>query len=125
MWMTSALLASAGFFLFSLSCVLYVAFRFLILVLSLDSAILREFKGQIGRVDQVTAQGPINEKKLKDFIQSRMAPTEGDYHPYSDEEAFIQEKVEELRHQGMTQEELDAFVRQAVGSDIGSPEQNG
>jgi hypothetical protein len=38
------------------------------------------------------------------------------------EEDFLNEQVEHLRRQGLTSEELDAFVRQAVGTDIGNPE---
>jgi hypothetical protein len=46
-----------------------------------------------------------------------MTPTEGDFTPVSEEEQFIQENVEHLRRQGMTEEELDSFIRQAVGSE--------
>ena len=122
MWILIGLLVAAGFFLFGLSCVIYVALRYLILVLSMDSAILHEFKGQTKTMNKIASAGPIQEEKLKTFIQARMAPTEGDFAPYSEEEAFINEQVEHLRRQGMTDEELDAFVRSAVGTDIGKPE---
>ena len=113
------LLASA-LLLLGLACVIYVAYRFLIIVLSLDAAILHEFKGQGRNVEKMAKAGPIQEDKLKSFIQARMTPTEGDFVPQSDEEAFINEQVEHLRRQGLTDEELDLFIRQANGTEIGN-----
>ena len=118
-WQWAGLLFAAGSFLFGLACVIYVAMRFLIIAISLDAAILREFKGQSAAVGRALGDIPEKEEKLKSFIQSRMTPTEGEFVPQSEEEQFIQEQVEHLRRQGMTDEELDAFVRQAAG-DMGS-----
>ena len=114
------LLIAAALFLFGLACVIYVAYRFLVIVLSLDAAILHEFKGHGRNVEQIAKSGPIQEEKLKSFIQARMSPTDGGFVPQSDEEAFINEQVEHLRRQGMSDEELDAFIRQANGTEIGN-----
>jgi len=124
-WTWAVLLFSVGFCLLGVSAVVYVAFRFLSLALSMEVGILREFKTQNSGVRQILTQTPAAEATLKDFVKSRFAATEGDFQAYNDEEAFIQERVEDLRRQGMTQEELDAFVRQAVGTDIGKPENEG
>jgi hypothetical protein len=124
----SIFLIAASLFLFALTAIVYVALRFISLVLSMEVGILKEFKGQrefvqpVGPVGVISPDAPITENKIKEFIKSRFAPTEGSFEGYNDEDAFIQEKVEDLRRQGLTQEELDAFVRQAVGTDIGKPE---
>lgn len=123
MWTWAVFLFSAGFCLLGVSAVVYVAFRFLSLALSMEVGILREFRAQTKGVQQVLTQAPAAEATLKEFVKSRFSPTEGAFEAYSDEEAFIQERVEDLRRQGMTPEELDAFVRQAVGSDVGKPEE--
>jgi hypothetical protein len=114
----AVLLSASGLFLFGLACVIYVAFRFLALVLSLDAAILKEFQMNTNAYRDAARTNPIQESKLKDFIQSRMAPTDGDFIPVSDEEAFLQEQITELRGKGLTDEELEAFVRQAVSDKV-------
>jgi hypothetical protein len=131
-WMVTALLAAGGLFLLGLSSIIYVSFKFLSTILTLDISILRELQAQGNLVGEsaklaeqhtkLTAQvaqsaGPVLGERLRDFIAKRMAPTEGDFQPYSDEEMFIQEQVETLRRQGMfddssmTEKELDAFIR--------------
>jgi hypothetical protein len=125
LWSWAAFLFAAGVCLTGLASVVYVAFRFLSLVVSMEAGILREFKGNSKAVDKALADIPQKEAKLREFIAARMSPTEGEFVPQSDEEAFINEQVEHLRRQGMTDDELDAFVRQAVNTDIGSPENNG
>lgn len=122
---TALIVTSFSVLLFALAAVVYVSFRFLALVLSMEVGILKEFKVQRPAMDKALADIPEKEAKLKDFIRARMSPTEGDFTPYSDEEAFINENVEFLRRQGMTDDELDAFIRQAVGTDIGKPENTG
>lgn len=121
----SVFLFCSGVCLAGVASVVYVAFRFLSLVTSMEAGILREFRSSSKAVGKALSDIPEKESKLRSFIQSRMTPTEGEFTPYSDEEAFINEQVEHLRRQGMTDEELDAFVRQAVGTDVGSPENNG
>lgn len=117
------LLAAGGLFLVGLAAVVYVAYRFLALALSMDMAMLREFRVQANASEKAAqSAGPVLGDRLREFISSRMAPTEGEFVPTSDEEMFIQEQVEHLRRQGLTEEELEAFMRQAVGTDIGKPE---
>lgn len=110
--------------MFGLACVIYVAYRFLALALSMDAAILREFSLTSKSIKQLTqSAGPVLGEKLKEFIANRLTPTEGDFSGSSDEELFLNEQVEHLRRQGLTEEELNAFIRQAVGTDIGKPEE--
>ncbi len=119
------LLFCAGWFVVGLASLFYVVFRGLTLILGMEVGILKEFKSQHGVIQDVVNQGPANDSKLKQFIKSRFTPTEGDFAPYSDEEAFVQEQVDHLRRQGLSDEELDAFIRQAVSADAGDTPTNG
>ena len=112
----------AGWFALALAALFYVGYRAMTLIIGMEVGIVKEFKNQNGIVQQVVQQGPSTESKLKEFVKSRFTPTEGDFAPYSDEEAFIQEQVEHMRRQGLSEDELDSFIKQAVGTDIGSPE---
>jgi hypothetical protein len=112
------LAGALGFF--AVSACIYVAFKFLSLAISLDAALLREFKVQNQHDIKMDANNPITSDKLKSFIASRFTPTDGDFVPYSDEEAFLNERVAELRAKGLTDEELQSFIKQAVGTDIGN-----
>lgn len=109
--------------LFGLSAIVYVAFRYLSLVLSMEIGILKEFAKHGKVVDKALEDIPAKESQLREFIRARMSPTEGDFVAQNEESQFIQEQAEVLRQKGMTDEELEAFIRQAVGSDIGSAEQ--
>lgn len=119
------ILFAIGFCLLGVASVVYVAFRFLSLVLSMEVGILKEFQGSQRAVNIALEDVPRKESQLKEFIKARMTPTDGDFVPTDDETAFINEQVDHLRNQGLSAEELDAFVRQAVGSDIGKPEPPG
>jgi hypothetical protein len=111
-----------GVCLLGLAATVYVAYRFMSLVVSMEAGILKEF-GRSGKaVNMALEDIPKKEAKLREFIQARMAPTEGGFEPYDDETAFLNEQVMHLREKGLTDEELDAFIRQAVGTDIGKPE---
>jgi len=118
----AALLIAAALLLAAFAGAMYVGYKFLHLILSMEIGILKEFGKQSGMVQQAVAQHPVTESKIKEFIKSRFSPSEGDFQAYSDEEAFINENVETLRRQGLTDDELEAFVRQAVGTDIGNEE---
>jgi hypothetical protein len=121
----SLLLLAGSLFIAAIVAFVYVSFRFMSLVLSMEVGILKEFKTQreyVQPVAHTAPDTPVTENKIKDFIKSRFAPTDGAFEGYNDEDAFIQEKVEDLRRQGLTPEELDEFVRHAVGTDIGKPE---
>jgi len=122
MW-TALTIFCAALFVFANALVIYVAFRFLSLALSVDASLLREFTKLEIKTDEHLRSTPLQADKLKSFIQSRMTPTEGAFEPYNEEELFLQQQVEHLRRSGMTDEECDAFIRQAVGTDIGTPEQ--
>lgn len=104
------LLAASGLFLFGLSCVIYVAYRFLSLVLSLDAAMLREFKLN------VRSPNPVLGRKIEYPTQPNTEPTEGSFEPTSDENMYVQEQVEQLRGiQGLSDADLASAIRQAVG----------
>lgn len=120
--MLALTLFCAALFVFAVALMGYVAFRFLSLALSLDAALLREFIKVENKTDEHLRSSPVQPDKLKSFIQSRMTPTEGTFEPYDEEELFVQQQVEHLRRAGMTEEECEAFIRQAVGTDIGKPE---
>lgn len=107
------LLFAAAMFCFGIASVIYVAFRFLSIAISLDSAILRGIKNKPQEQVQQPTEPPL-ESKLREFISSRLAPTQGDFVPYADEVAFLNEQVESLRSKGLTEEELNQFIRQAV-----------
>jgi hypothetical protein len=121
-----------GVFLFGLgialsgvAAMIYVAYRFLALVLSMEVGILKEFQGSQKAVNIALADVPRKESQLKEFIKARMAPTEGDFVGADDETQFLNEQVTHLRNQGLTEDELESFIRQAVNSDIGKPEPPG
>ena len=116
-------LFAGAFFLFAFACAIYVAYRFLSLALSMDAAFLKEFSGQQRTVQQALSQSPIQQSSLKKFSQDRMTPTEGTFEPFNDEEAFLNEQVDRLRQQGLSEEECNEFIRQAVGTSVGSPEE--
>ena len=113
----SLFLFCAALFILAITALTWVALRFGALVLSMEVGILKEFKSQHAAVQQVIQgpDGPVETgNKLKDFIKSRFSPSEGEFVAPNDEEQFIQEQVEHMRHQGLTDEELDSFIRQAV-----------
>lgn len=98
-----ALVAAASF--------VYVTFRFLSMALSLDAALLREFKGI--RTPQAHQAALTLDDQLKQFINSRMKPTDGDFVPSSEEDLFINEQVNRLREQGdFSEEEIKQFVHE-------------
>lgn len=114
-----SLIAAWGLFLFGLSSMGYVGFRFLSLVISLEVGILKEFKGSKPSVQPVI-QNPDVLEVAKNFAKGRFEATDGTYIAQNDETQFIQEQVENLRKSsaGLTEEELDAFVRQAVSEQV-------
>ena len=121
-WGIAVFLVAAALFLVAFAGAIYVVYRFLSLVLSMEIGILKEFGNKSTAANQYAQNQQVTESKLKEFIKSRFSPSEGDFQPYTDEEAFITEQVENLRRQGLSDEELEAFVRQAVGTDIGKTE---
>jgi hypothetical protein len=108
MWIIIALILSLSVLALSLAGLGYVLYRFLSLIVSMEVGILKEFGSFVGS----GKQNMFN--KIKEFAQAGMKPTEGDYVPYDDEEAFVAEQVNKLKNKGLTDEELDSFVRQAV-----------
>ena len=122
MWTTIVLILVSGFALFGLAAVTYSAYLFASTVINLQAAVLREMRSHPastpGKPDNSEVASPLSFRP----DDPRVAPSDGDFVGQSDEVEFVNEMAENLRRQGMTSEELDAFVRQAVGSDIGSKE---
>jgi hypothetical protein len=113
------LLFAAGFFVLSVAAVVYVAYRFLALALSMDAAILREFKQRPVSAPPMSNVGQefpnITGSQANPFA-GKQPDTEGDFVPHSDEGAFIAEQVELIRQQqGLTEEDMEKFIRQAKG----------
>ena len=124
MFALAALLAAAALFIAALALFLWVTFHYWNIALSLGSAILSELRSR--PVTSLSTQPAASTEavlgsQLKQFIKDRMSPTEGDFVTNSDEELFIQEQVKNLRDQGnggISEEELQAFVRQAVSDKV-------
>lgn len=74
----------------------------------MEVGILKEFGSPVGSGKQNTLN------KIKDLAQAGIKSTGGDYIPYDDDEAFVNEQVQKLKNKGLTDEELDVFIRQAV-----------
>jgi|GEM_PF-2911151 hypothetical protein len=108
------LLVAAAFFLAALSAVIYVAYRFLLMALSVDAALLREFKATPRQLQEAKSTENVLGGQLREFIAARMKPTEGEFVGNTDEEMFIQEQIKLAEAQGMTAEEIKAFMSQAV-----------
>jgi len=103
--MTAIILAFALLLLCAAAFV-YVLVRLLMAILSLDSAIAREiFMLRSGK-----ASSNYN-------IEAAMAakPTEGAFEPTTDEEAALYEVARRARAEGMSDEEIAAFIRQGIG----------
>lgn len=84
----SVLLFAGGFFLFALATVLYVSWRYAIMALSMDAALLREFKGTplpVASQQQSVAAGI--------GTYGKPAKTDGGFYTMTDEEAYTQEQL--------------------------------
>jgi hypothetical protein len=115
MWQIAVLLAAGALFMGGLAAVLYVAYRFLLLSLTMDSALHREISAmrQALMVQNHTPETTMG-SQLKSFISERLKPTEGDFVVNTDEELFVQEQLAQLQAQGFRKDEAEAFMRQAV-----------
>lgn len=97
-----------GIALIGLTCMVYVAWRFLAVIAGLEMQMLREIINQqrgVAVVNPLVAAGHVK-------------PTQGDFVPYNDEEAFINERAAELRREGLAPSDLEEFVRQAVKDEV-------
>lgn len=113
-------------FLFALACLmfcvaifLWLGLRFGALVLSMEVGILREFKGTSAKVHPV-GQPHVNPEVLSNYPKSSFEATDGMFVQQDEDTQFVQEQVENLRkgNAGLTEEELDQFVRQAVADKV-------
>lgn len=110
----------------TLTAFAYVSLRFAMMALSMDAALLREFKvasKHIADISQsnreiLNSSGENLQTKLRDFVASRMSPTEGEFIHQTDEEAWLAEQLNNARAEGMSKEEIQAFVSQAIGADV-------
>jgi len=116
MFELAALLCAGALFIAALALLVYVAYRFLSLAISLDSFILRELQSRPQVVSSPAADtsGSILQSQLKEFIANRLKPTDGAFEFNTDEELFLNETIQNLRAQGIKEEELDAFMKHAV-----------
>lgn len=134
-WQICLILLCAACALLAFAASIFVSFKFASLAISLDINLFRELQinRELSRLTMQPSQvpNPANESKenaaattmgqrLQDFLRSRVGASDGDFVPYSDEQAFLNEQVDGLRAKGMSQEELDTFVKQAINTDIGS-----
>jgi hypothetical protein len=124
MWALAAVVAAFALFLAALALLIFVGFRFYTLAITLDSAILHELRSRSVAApasgSPETASSLLG-SQLREFISSRMKPTDGEFIANTDEELFIQEQIKNLRdqgHGGLTDEELRSFVSQAVADKV-------
>lgn len=113
----AAALAAAALFAAALALLVWVICTQLGVLVVQAIAILHELKTHPAIVAGATASTSesILGGQLKEFISSRMKPTEGEFVTNSDEELFLQEQIKILRDQGgLSEEEIEAFVRQGV-----------
>lgn len=105
-----------AFFLFALAALIYVAYRFLSLAISMDSYILKELQSRPASIPPADPTS-INDSMLRRFMASQEKPTEGDFVFNTDEELAIAEEVRKLKTDmsSMSEEdekELSAQIRQ-------------
>jgi hypothetical protein len=117
------MLAAAALFVFALACLVYVAFKFLSLGISLDAMLSRQlYMQQLQQASQQQVKQPGQQfsqqfqNELHDFMNRPQ--TEGEFIPASDTESFVREEAEKLRKKGMSEEEMQQFIQQAVGAEL-------
>lgn len=86
----------------------YVLFRFLLVILSVDAAIARGIKELL--VFQ-SSNSPIVGGHI-------VKPDDGDFQPMTDEEAAIAEAVRKAKEEGLTDQEIEHFIRQGVSDSV-------
>jgi predicted Rdx family selenoprotein len=119
-WQIALLLIAGGLFLFGLACFVFAVQRFLTIAIV-------EIKKQIASSLSTSAQSPFPggmgfdlNKKMQEFWEKRLTPTDGGFDGYNEEEMFVREKVDELKDIGvldaeqMNQDEMETFVKQAL-----------
>lgn len=110
-WQVCLVALSVSMMFATFAVAMYVAFKFAALAISLDINLTKVF--QITQKPQAIVQ-PAASGVAQD------KPSAEPFVPYNEEEAFLQEKIDELRGKGLSDQELEQFIRQAVGTDIGS-----
>lgn len=115
----AALSASVALLIFAIALLAWVVFSFQSTALQMGLALIHELRSARS-VSQI-ASSPTSESllgsQLKQFIADRMKPTDGGFEVNSDEELYLAEVVKKLRDEsagGITDVELEAFVRQSV-----------
>jgi hypothetical protein len=100
--MLAILLLAAAVFFASAALFAYVLFKFFSLALALDAHFLREFR----------MRPPVPQGSPK--------PDQGDFVPYSDEEAWAAEATgRAVREGAITDEDITNFLRHGVGAATG------
>lgn len=116
-WQIALVLVAGGLFLFGLACFVFAVQRFLtVAIVEVKKQIASSLKPQ----EHFPGLGIDLNKKMEEFWEKRLTPTEGGFDAYNEEEMFVREKVEELRACGalddtqMSQKEMETFVQQAL-----------
>ena len=113
------LLFAGGFFLFGLAAVVYVSWRYAIMALSMDAALLREFKGTPLPQSPQMPSTQVGSANYQTY--GKPAKTDGGFFTMSDEQAWEQEQLEQAKSlfgPGTTDQDLiDHLRRNAVGAE--------
>jgi len=91
----SVLLFASGFFLFGLATVVYVSWRYAIMALSMDAALLREFKGTPLPQSPQMPSTQVGSANYQTY--GKPAKTDGGFFTMSDEQAWEQEQLEQAK----------------------------
>lgn len=125
-WQVALLFIAGGLFLFGLACFVFAVQRFLtIAVVEVKKQIA--FSMRPSEHPLTAGMGFDLNKKMQEFWEKRLTPTDGGFDGYNEEEMFVREKVDELKDIGvldatqMSQGEMETFVKQAL-RDQGFPE---
>lgn len=112
-WITVAAWTAVGFALFGFAAVIYVGLRFLMMALSMDYHLLKEF--QLARQQQ-------NHPWFKQKNESTVH-TDGGFDPHTDEDAWTAEMTARAMRGEISEEELANFLKNA--STAGETKENG
>jgi len=104
----SVLIAASALFLFALSAVIYVAYRFLALAIAQDMQLLREINF-LQRILPAGAPSLLNQFRSVDTKQS-----EGDFVPTDEDEMAIVEKISKIKSESgyMSEEDEEELAKQ-------------
>ena len=119
-WVELAVLLFAGaFFLFGLATVLYVSWRYAIMALSMDAALLREFKGTPLPQSPQMPSTQVGSANYQTY--GKPAKTDGGFFTMTDEQAWEQEQLDQAKSafgpHATEQDLIDYLRKNAVGAE--------